>query len=241
MCRGILGPRPKDKEQRLKEADEKKAAERQKPAKTTTGIKRKFAETGSGAGRQVKKRRLLTPKSIRAGVKKAVSKATAARGKTAAKETIAAKTGRGKAATKKDVKLPAVRGAARVKATVRQSGKKRGDTKATSTSQARTTKLKRPSAETKRQILAAASKGSRSPAQKSPAKAQASARSPRKTPTRKAPSKSPVKARMAPSKGRSATAPSSPAKAKAAKDKSLSGRVRSAARNVARSVKGTKK
>lgn len=240
-CRGILGPRPKDKEQRLKGADEKKAARGSKPAKKTAGTKRKLAEVNeSSASRQGKKRRLLTPKSIKASVKKAVSKATAARGK-AAKQTTAAKTGRGKAAATKNVKLPAVKGATRVKATVRRTPQTKGKMKTNSNPQAKTTQLRRPSAETKKQILAAAAKGSRSPGRKSPAKAQAQTKSPRKTAARKAPSKSPVKARMPPSKAKSTTSAPSPAKGKPVKGRGLSGTMRSAARSVARSVRGTKK
>lgn len=222
--------------------DEKKTTGGSKPAKKIAGAKRKLAEeTGSTMSRQGKKRRLLTPKSIKAGVKKAVSKATAARGKAAARKTTAAKTGRCKAATPNNVRLPAVKGTTRVKATVRKPAGTKGKTKTTPTSPAKTTQLKRPSAETKKQILAAAAKGSKCPPRKSPARSQAQTKRPRKPAARKAPSKSPVKARMAPSKAKSAASASSPSKGKAVKGKGLTGTMRSAAKSVARSVRGTKK
>lgn len=239
-CRGILGPRPKDKEQRLKGVDEKKAVGGPKTTKKTAGTKRKLGEeSGSTASHQGKKRKLLAPKSLKAGVKKAFSTASTARGKATAKKTASSPTGRGETAMKKGVKLPTVKGATKVKATVRGP---RGKTRPAKDS-AKPNQLKRPSAETKKQILAAAAKGSKGPSRKSPAKtkAQAQTKAPRKPVPKKSPTKSPVKAKTSAAKAKSSKTAASPAKAKAVKGNGLSGSVRSAARSVVRSVRGAKK
>jgi len=241
-CRGILGPRPKDKDQRHK-GDEKKMT------KKLAGTKRKLADADEDTTiRGGQKRKKITPKSLKASVKKAMTKATTARGKAAVKKT--AISSRGKTATKKGVKLPTVTTAARVKAAVRKP-RKTYTAKAASASPAKkTSPLKRPSAETKKRILAAATKGSKAKAQKSPAKSVA--KSPAKSPgkpgrkpgpkpgPRKAPTKSPIKARMPASKAKSTAAASSPVKVKATKGKALGASVRNTARNMVRSVKGTK-
>lgn len=246
-CRGILGPRPKDKAQRIKEnEDGQKAAgdPRKVTAKKVVGTKRKLADASDGAAsRQRKKRKLLEPKSIKAGVKKVITKARTARGKTAAKKAATASktTGRGRAAAKSkaNVKLPKVKATTRVKAAVRGRGKGK-TTSATITpsspSKKTASQLKRPSAETKRQILAAAAKGS---GRKMPTKTKKTETTspPRKAPARKAPAKSPVKAKMPASKAKAAaTVSTSPVKTRG-----LTRGVKRAARGVVRSVRGAKK
>ncbi|KAJ5306557.1 hypothetical protein N7508_005572 [Penicillium antarcticum] len=236
-CRGFLGPRLKDKQQRAKELEQKRKADSLKKTKKVIGKKRKAAaesssESGSDSESETesesesesdseedelpksKRRKLMSTKSIRAGVKKAVA---TVRGKKTTKTTAKAKT-----TTKaKNVKLPKVKATGRVKAAVRAT---RGTkittttkaTKATKTTKAApaspakksTTTLKRPSAETKKKILATASKGA--------------VGRPRKNVAQKASAKSPVKAK-------------SPAK------KGLGRNVKSVARRVVRSVRGTKK
>ncbi|KAJ5639737.1 uncharacterized protein N7484_007599 [Penicillium longicatenatum] len=238
-CRGILGPRPKDKDQRAKaEAANVKVAK-------TGGTKRKRA-TAAGTGAQTKKRKLLSAKSIKVGVKKAVNKVTTARGKTTTKKTTTT-TARGQTKTKtlekKTVKLPTVKAASRVKAAIRAPQRKTTSAKAkAATSPAKkTNQLKRPSAETKKQILANAANGSRSPT-KSPAKPpakgkapKAEKKSPRKPVARKAPTKAPVNVKMPTLKAKgSAKSPGKTAQGK----KSLGSSVKSAARSVAQIVKG---
>ncbi|KAJ5668050.1 uncharacterized protein N7477_006620 [Penicillium maclennaniae] len=241
-CRGILGPRPKDKDQRPKIVEEKKVVNKNKKM---TGTKRKLAdEDESTNARGGKKRKMITPKSIKASVKKVITKATTARGKAVAKK--AATTGRGRTVSKQGIKLPKVKTAARVKAAIRGPRRKAETAKAKPTSSAKNSPLKRPSAETKKQILAAAAKGSRSQAEKSPAKSPAKSpgkpsRKPGPKPgSRKAPMKSPVKARM-PFKEKGIVAASSSAKAKTAKGKGLGASVRNAAKTMMRGVKGMKK
>lgn len=241
-CRGILGPRPKDKDQRPKIVEEKKVV---KKNKKMTGTKRKLAvDDESTNARGGKKRKMITPKSIKASVKKAMTKATTARGKAAAKK--AATTGRGKTVSKQGIKLPKVKTAARIKAAVRGPRRKADTAKAAPASPAKNSPLKRPSAETKKQILAAAAKGSRPQAKKSPAKSPAkspgkSGRKPGPKPgPRKAPMKSPIKARM-PAKDKGTVTASSPAKVKTAKGKGLGASVRNAAKTMMRGVKGMKK
>ncbi|KAJ6115033.1 hypothetical protein N7486_000811 [Penicillium sp. IBT 16267x] len=242
-CRGILGPRPKDKDQRAKaEAANVKVAK-------TGGTKRKRATAAGTATAQAKKRKLLSAKSIKAGVKKAVNKVTTARGKTTTKKTtITTVRGQTKTRTveKKTVKLPTVKAASRVKAAIRGPQRKTASAKAKeATSPAKkTNQLKRPSAETKKKILTNAANGARSPIKspvKPPAKGKApkaEIKSPRKPAAKKAPTKSPIKAKMPTSKPKgTAKSPGKTTKG----NKSLGSSVKSAARSVVRTVKGTTK
>ncbi|KAJ5780961.1 Histone-lysine N-methyltransferase (Ash1) [Penicillium paradoxum] len=215
-CRGFLGPRLKEKQQRAKELEEKrKAGGSPKKASATKviGKKRKVSEEVQGTTpRQGKKRKMITTKAIKASVKKAVA---TVRGKKTIKTTT-----KGKSTTatksKTNVKLPTVKTTGRIKATVRAARSTKA-TKETAASPAKksASQLKRPSAETKRQILAAASKGSGA--------------SPRKPYTRKAPAKSPVKAKM--------PAP----KAKSTANGGLGKGVKNATRRIVKSAKGAKK
>ncbi|PYH98755.1 hypothetical protein BO71DRAFT_425779 [Aspergillus ellipticus CBS 707.79] len=84
-CRGILGPRPKEKDQRAKEpkVEKKKTKKRAK-----AGTKRKSGDVLDESASQVnKKRKLQVARSIKSGVKKAVSKARATVSKSAASRT----------------------------------------------------------------------------------------------------------------------------------------------------------
>ncbi|KAF3390413.1 Histone-lysine N-methyltransferase ash1 [Penicillium rolfsii] len=234
-CRGILGPRPKDKDQRAKLEEKAQAAE--KGSKKVIGKKRKLADAGSTTSQKGKKRKLLNPKSIKAGVKRVVAKATARR-KAAAKKTTkaSATSNRGKAA--KEVKLPKVKAASRVKAAVRNGPRPKTKTsKAAAASSVKgTSVLKRPSLETKKKILARAQGTGRSSPKKSPVKAKnTGVKSSRKSAERKAPSKSPVKARMPVSKPRMSSTTSGP-KVK----KTLAGSVKRVAKGVVRTVRGKK-
>lgn len=241
-CRGILGPRLKDKEQRAKELEEKRKATgspRKTNAKKVTGTKRKITEAiENTTARQGKKQKLLAPKSIKAGVKRAVAKASTVRGKAIAKEGAAASTTRGRGKTPaKNVKLPTVKTASRVKAAVQTPRQRASTAKASPASPAKekTSQLKRPSTETKKQILAAAAQGSSGRGRKSPAKLQKTeTKSSRKPAARKATIKSPVKAKM----------PASTAKSTAkgaSKARGLGKGVRKAAQSVVRSVRGARK
>jgi len=200
-----LGPRLKDKQQRAKELEEKRKAEgspKKTASKKIINKKRKATEESEDdMPSKSKKRKTITSKTIKAGVKKAVATVY---GKRTTKTTAKAKT---------NVKLPTVKTTGRVKATVRASKA----TKAVPASPAKntTSQLKRPSAETKKKILAAASKGSGVP--------------PRKPVARKAPTKSPAKAKMPASK------------IKTTAKNSLGKGVKSAAQRVVRSIKGVKK
>ncbi|KAJ5219894.1 Histone-lysine N-methyltransferase (Ash1) [Penicillium chermesinum] len=216
-CRGILGPRPKDRDQRANA----EGANGKKTVKAGTKRKR---EATSAATSVAKKRKVITQKSIKAGVKKAVAKATTARGKVTRKTPASASRSpaKGKAEGKKPIKLPKVKAAARVKAAVRAPRKAEG-AKASSKSPAKVSQLKRPSAETKKRILANAAKGSKPASKKSPAKAA-------KPAARKAPSKSPVKAKVL-----------AQAKKTPTKSTGVTRRVRNAAKSVVRVVKGGKK
>ena len=187
-CRGILGPRPKDKDQRAK-ADGTSGI--QKSTKGA-GTKRKRPATGSNTKTQAKKRKLLTPKTIKAGVRKAVTKvsASASRGKAGTtKKPLAVSTKRGEPKpspkTKKSVKLPTVKATSRVKASVqRKAGS--GQTAPPKKSG----QLKRPSPETKKKILHDAVKGSRSTTKsKSPA-SRSSTQGKKQKPETKTPGKS---------------------------------------------------
>ncbi|KAJ5632933.1 hypothetical protein N7490_009272 [Penicillium lividum] len=230
-CRGILGPRPKEKDQRAK------AEAANVNITKTAGTKRKRDSTAGTATAQAKKRKLLNTKSIKAGIKRAVTKVTTARGKTTTKKTTTTST-RGGSAKK-------IKATSRVKAAVNGSQRKTASAKAkTATSSAqKTNQLKRPSAETKKKILANAAKGARSPTNspvKSPAKAKVSkaeTKTSRKPVARKPPTKSPIKAKMPASQAKGTL--KSPGKT--TKGKSLGSSMKSAGRSVVRTMKGVKK
>ncbi|RAH83091.1 SET domain-containing protein [Aspergillus japonicus CBS 114.51] len=184
-CRGILGPRPREKDRRAKEQDERqKLAALKKPV-----IKRKASTVlGKAPSGVTKNRKILTTKAVKAGVKKAVararasvSKSTSARSKQAATKS-ASKTAKATTKplastkapttkrtskpepTKTKIKLPTVK-ATKAKARAAMP-KKSTQTKTPKTPDAKsakasvptktTSKLNRPSAATKAKILAAA-------------------------------------------------------------------------------------
>ncbi|GFF95160.1 histone-lysine N-methyltransferase ash1 [Aspergillus udagawae] len=87
-CRGILGPRPREKDQRSKESKILSQKNSSTSKKTTTtkviGTKRKSRTVlDNSSSRLNKKRKVLAPKSITKQVKKVVSKARAAISKSA--------------------------------------------------------------------------------------------------------------------------------------------------------------
>ncbi|KNG85872.1 putative histone-lysine N-methyltransferase (Ash1) [Aspergillus nomiae NRRL 13137] len=171
-CRGILGPRPREKEQRSKEKElraenEKKSSSKNNNKKASI-TKQKVL---SGSTSRVNKRQLLGPKSIKSGVKKVVSKARSSASKatttsktssktsvstkatkTTSKKAIATPARRqvkkDNARSKKEVKLP------KVKTTKTKARKPMQTTKTQSAPS--TSKLSRPSEKTKAKILQAA-------------------------------------------------------------------------------------
>ncbi|PKY07800.1 hypothetical protein P168DRAFT_313945 [Aspergillus campestris IBT 28561] len=237
-CRGVLGPRPREKE-RAREAREAKAeAERQKKrdransrrraAKQLAGTKRKNEKVLKGSASRVNKRRPVpsNSRSVKSGVQKAVSKArgssstqTASRARNSKANSKAStkslpKKAPAKSPVKKsetkpktNVRLPKVaptktkaRAPARsrkpqaakpnepTKAQTKPKPKAQAETKAKAqAAETKTSKLSRPSAETKAKILAAA-KGK--PAKRTPKKAM-------NTKSNKSPTKSAPKARVA--------------------------------------------
>ncbi|KAF3023992.1 hypothetical protein E8E15_009006 [Penicillium rubens] len=213
-CRGFLGPRLKEKQQRAKELEKRKAEGSPKTttAKKVIGKKRKASEEAESDDEapQGKKRKIIRSKSIKAGVKKAVA---AVRGKKTTKTTAKGKTTTA-VKSKTNVKLPTVKATGRIKATVRASRSNKTAKETPASPKKTTSQLKRPSAETKKKILATASKGSGA--------------SPRK-PAKRVPAKSPVKAKK--------PAP----KAKSTPKGGFGKGVKSAARRVMKSVKGSKK
>ncbi|KAJ6145946.1 hypothetical protein N7497_007928 [Penicillium chrysogenum] len=213
-CRGFLGPRLKEKQQRAKELEKRKAEGSPKTttAKKVIGKKRKVSEEAESDDEapQGKKRKIIRSKSIKAGVKKAVA---AVRGKKTTKTTAKGKTTTA-VKSKTNVKLPTVKATGRIKATVRASRSNKTAKETPASPKKTTSQLKRPSAETEKKILATASKGSGA--------------SPRK-PAKKVPAKSPVKAKK--------PAP----KAKSTPKGGFGKGVKSAARRVMKSVKGSKK
>ncbi|KAI2694667.1 hypothetical protein CBS147332_9596 [Penicillium roqueforti] len=210
-CRGFLGPRLKDKQQRAKELEKRKAEGiQQATTKKVIDKKRKASEeVESDDSHQGKKRKMTKSKAIKAGVKKAMA---TVRGKKTTKTTAKSKSTT-TVKSKTNVKLPTVKATGRMKATIRSSRSNKA-AKEPPASPKRTSQLKRPSAETKKQILAAASKGSGA--------------SPRKS-AKKAPTQSPVKAKK--------PAP----KAKSTSKGRFGKGVKSAARRVMKSVKGARK
>lgn len=81
-CRGVLGPRPKDQRPKEPKVDNKKSSKARvkKGSKVTlAGTKRKAERVlDESTSRLNKKRKILTPKSLKTGVKKAVFKARTA-------------------------------------------------------------------------------------------------------------------------------------------------------------------
>ncbi|KAJ5116422.1 hypothetical protein N7456_000770 [Penicillium angulare] len=223
-CRGILGPRPKDRDQRVKA----EATDSTKKPLKSTGTKRKRTTAGT-ASVQAKKRKLLTPKSVKAGIKKAATKVSIARSKTpntkktntATTPTINSQRGAKnppKNPPKKNVKLPTVKAASRVKAAVQRK-----------TVPAKTTSN--------------VAKGSRSTKKENPLAAKPNAKGksknkeadPRKPSTGSRPSKSPAKANISAGKAKR-----SPAKTNT-KAQGLGNTVKKVVRRVVRPVKATKK
>ncbi|KAH8426421.1 putative histone-lysine N-methyltransferase (Ash1) [Aspergillus melleus] len=170
-CRGILGPRPKEKDQRSKERDAKAETQKKsrsntsKASKKVTDAKRRIGKALEGSTSRLNKRKLLGSQSLKAGVKKAVSKArastsrspaktTSRTAKNAPKTTSPRKRPVKKEETKsaKNVKLPKVKATAKAKTTVRVKKPTQAQTKA----KASPTKLSRPSEATKAKIIAAA-------------------------------------------------------------------------------------
>ncbi|KAE8351495.1 hypothetical protein BDV28DRAFT_149943 [Aspergillus coremiiformis] len=178
-CRGILGPRPREKEQRSREKEMRAGNQKKSSSKSTnkkaTAAKQKSEKVlGGSTSRVNKKRQLLGSKSIKSSVKKVVSKARSSASnalKTGSRMTANTKTS--KATTKKpaasvtkrqvkkdtskpkkDVKLPKVKATktqARIPARVKKPVQ---STKAQSAQSS--TKLSRPSEKTKAKILQAA-------------------------------------------------------------------------------------
>ncbi|GAB1205755.1 hypothetical protein APSETT445_004434 [Aspergillus pseudonomiae] len=171
-CRGILGPRPREKEQRSKEKElraenEKKSSSKNNNKKASI-TKQKVL---SGSTSRVNKRQLLGSKSIKSGVKKVVSKARSSASKatttsktssktsvstkatkTTSKKAIATPARRqvkkDNARSKKEVKLPKVK-------TTKTKARKPMQTTKTQPAPS-TSKLSRPSEKTKAKILQAA-------------------------------------------------------------------------------------
>ncbi|KAB8236798.1 putative histone-lysine N-methyltransferase (Ash1) [Aspergillus alliaceus] len=170
-CRGILGPRPREKEQRSKEkemrAENQKKSSSKNTNKKSTAAKRRNKKVMDGStSRLNKKRQLLGSRSIKSSVKKAVSKATTT-SKTSSKTTVSSKATSKKATAsitkrqaKKDVKLPKVKptkAKARGPVRVQKSAKTAKTTKASKTqSTPSPSALSRPSEKTKAKILQAA-------------------------------------------------------------------------------------
>ncbi|GMG41097.1 unnamed protein product [Aspergillus oryzae var. brunneus] len=177
-CRGILGPRPREKEQRSKEKElraenEKKSSSKNNNEKASI-TKQKVL---NGSTSRVNKRQLLGSKSIKSGVKKVVSKARASASKattasrTSLKTTVSTKTSKttNKKATatptrrqvkkdntksKKEVKLPKVK-TTKTKARAPASARKPAQKNKTQSTPL-TSKLSRPSEKTKAKTLQAA-------------------------------------------------------------------------------------
>ncbi|EKV16615.1 Histone-lysine N-methyltransferase (Ash1), putative [Penicillium digitatum] len=172
-CRGFLGPRLKDKQQRAKELEKRKAEESMKKAttKTVIGKKRKVSEEPESDDSQSKKRKISKSK-VKASVKKAVA---TVRGKKTTKTTAKGTTTTA-VKSKTNVKLPTVKATGRIKATVRAPRSNKVAKQSPASPKKTTSQLKRPSAETKKLILAAASKGSGASPRKPAPKAKSTAK-----------------------------------------------------------------
>ncbi|KAE8151944.1 hypothetical protein BDV25DRAFT_128430 [Aspergillus avenaceus] len=161
-CRGVLGPRPREKDQRSKDraADKKKSGSGSSANKKAADSKQPNTKVLGGSTSRVNKRQ-----SIKSSVKKPVSKARPSTSKTTtaanAKPNQTTKkpaASSSKAQAKKDVKLPKVKPAkAKARPPVRvkkpaSAAKAQSELKPSQTS----TKLNRPSAKTKAKMLQAA-------------------------------------------------------------------------------------
>ncbi|KAJ5421738.1 hypothetical protein N7491_010183 [Penicillium cf. griseofulvum] len=180
-CRGFLGPRLKEKQQRAKELEKRRSEGSPKKAtsKKVIGKKRKVSEEPeSDDSRQGKKRKTIKSRAIKASVKKAMA---TVRGKKTTKTTAKGKTITA-VKSKTNVKLPTVKATGRIKAIVRAPRSNKAAKEIPASPKRTTSQLKRPSAETKKQILAAASKGSgaspRKPAKRPPPRAPSRPRRP---------------------------------------------------------------
>ncbi|KAL4759825.1 putative histone-lysine N-methyltransferase (Ash1) [Aspergillus foveolatus] len=185
QCRGILGPRKREKEQRaelraakLKEiADAKKA----KAAK-----RRKENALNRSHPRNNRKGRALTPSSIKSGVKKAASKARVAVSKAAvSRKKPAAATSSKKSASKKstnaskqtstkskrNIKLPTIK-ATKVKAKITSRVRAPAQTTRTKTKKASTSPPKSRSRVSATKTTKAVTAAESSPARKRPSKAK---------------------------------------------------------------------
>lgn len=165
-CRGVLGPRPKEQRAKDSKSDDPKRASSSKRTRTSiSGTKRKNSLDDSSP-HLTKRRRALTPQSIKTGIKNAASKARSAvsrsttrrRGSVSEGTTAsrtATKTGRrgrpakGETRTNR-AKSPVVEKTAKAKTAVRANAPARGRGRPKTLS----TGLTRPSAETKAKILA---------------------------------------------------------------------------------------
>ncbi|EAU30908.1 conserved hypothetical protein [Aspergillus terreus NIH2624] len=211
-CRGVLGPRPKEKE-RAKElrAEAKKAASAKKTSRKSSSTRRRIGAVLDGpTSRITKTRKRVTSRSIKSGVKKAISRVRGAAKATTSRRTTAQKAKDDAKASKKTgtttraprrrankkesnekVKLPRVRATkARATVRVRKPAQKNEKTEAKATPG----QLTRPSEKTKARILATvkgANARKRTTTNKSPAKqspranastqrARTTSRSPRK-------------------------------------------------------------
>ncbi|KAF7591916.1 hypothetical protein BBP40_000887 [Aspergillus hancockii] len=177
VCRGILGPRPREKEQRSKEKEmrenQKKSSPKENAKNKATAAKQKVL--GGATSRVNKKRQLLGSKSIKSGAKKVVSKARSSTSKApttsrngskisvSVKATVTTKKATASPTkrqvkkdtkSKKDVKLPKVK-PTKAKARAPPHVKKSAQTAKTQSAQS-STKLSRPSDTTKAKILKAA-------------------------------------------------------------------------------------
>ncbi|THC98041.1 hypothetical protein EYZ11_002467 [Aspergillus tanneri] len=171
-CRGILGPRPKEKEQRSKEREAKAEAQKKSSKPNKNRTKRRIGNALGGS--LTKRRKLLGSQSIKAGVKNAVSRVRGSSKSTTARNASKVKAATAKDATKaspkkrpakkenssrskKNVKLPKVRTTAKSKITARVA-KTSQTTKTPTKAKASQSpsKLSRPSDATKAKILAAA-------------------------------------------------------------------------------------
>ncbi|KAJ5710837.1 Histone-lysine N-methyltransferase (Ash1) [Penicillium malachiteum] len=172
-CRGILGPRPKDKDQRAKA----EAPSQIKKPINSAGTKRKRAAVDKTTPSQAKKRKFLSSNTVKNGVRKAVTEVSTAHAHVAKmkKSAFAPRmrdAPKTKVKTQKGVKLPTVKTTSRVKAAIPRH--------ISSTSTAPTKKmnqLKRPSPETKKRILSDAVKGSSSKVNPNSSRSKSSSKS----------------------------------------------------------------
>lgn len=138
-CRGVLGPRPREKEQRAKES---RADDLKKPSPRLNTI----------AGMKRKRSRLPASQTIKSGIKNAVSKTRSTVSRSAASR-------RATAETKMTARATVTQASAKTKTTARTRAP-------TSAARSRSNQLSRPSAETKKRILTKSTSRSRSTKEK---------------------------------------------------------------------------